>query len=347
MVTSTELFVVFDAEGTMVWWNRGCREALGYREEEMADLRPGDLIHEEDRAGAWAANETLTEDGQVSRALSRFRRKDGTWRTFEYSVSRDPETGLVYGAGRDVSDRVAAEEALQLGRQLLQTILDRSGPGIFAKNLEGRYTLVNESFLSPVALNLEAVLGRTAGEVWPDFPDAIREREVRVMASGEAETSDEVVLLADGPHTFLTTRFPLRDPEGVVTGIGGIASDITGRVQAEAALEERERVLATIVGTSPDIIALLDRLGRVREVNEAAATVLGIPVGSSYEQMEALVHDEDRALVEAGFRQLLTGEVPEVELRYRVRHVDGHWVTLDSRSRASAPPRAGSRGSCG
>ena len=51
---------------------------------------------------------------------------------------------------------------------------------------------------------------------------------VRANAPLQLEMSDE-----DGSHTYMSTKFPLRRPDGEAWGVGGIATDITARKRAE------------------------------------------------------------------------------------------------------------------
>ena len=46
------------------------------------------------------------------------------------------------------------------------------------------------------------------------------------------------------------------------------------------------------------------------------------------------VHPDDRDDFASMFVRMVTGAVTHLDLRYRVRHADGHWVTVDSRAQA-------------
>ena len=49
-------------------------------------------------------------------------------------------------------------------------------------------------------------------------------------------------MLADGPHHFLTSRFPIIDAEGLPYMVGAIAIDITDRQRAEQQVAETGRL---------------------------------------------------------------------------------------------------------
>ena len=59
------------------------------------------------------------------------------------------------------------------------------------------------------------------------------------MDTCQSLQTEEVVLQADGKlHTYLSIKFPLLDARGRVMQIGGIATDITPRKQAEHLLQK-------------------------------------------------------------------------------------------------------------
>jgi signal transduction histidine kinase len=78
------------------------------------------------------------------------------------------------------------------------------------------------------------MLGRTDAELRPaDEAAAFRRNDLAVMEAGRAIEIEEVLELPDGPHTFLTVKFPLRDDAGEIYAIGGISTDITPRKRLE------------------------------------------------------------------------------------------------------------------
>ncbi len=330
---SSELFGIFDLQKGLVWSNGAAAAALGYTPEELAARPLADLIHPDDMAGAADVFRRVSGDGDPSGVRTRYRSKDGSWRLLEWTARVDQQTGLVCGAARDVTASQAAQSALAATEARLQAILDNSSAAIFVKDLVGRYVLVNQTFLRSLGLRRDEVLGRTSQEVWPGSP--IDDEDARVLVRGETFTRDDSVVLADGEHLVLTVRFPLRDATGCIAGMAAIATDITDRAQVEAALAERQRLLDTVIRACPDIVTVLDGEGRVREISEAAARILGYDLGDPvHEEVEALVHPDDIPRVYEEYAKLLTLRDAQLDVRYRVQHSDGHWVVLDTRGQA-------------
>jgi PAS domain S-box-containing protein len=330
---STEIFGVFDLQQGLVWSNGAAATLLGYTEEELAGMSVVDLIHADDLAEAFALFDDSADGAEPSGVQSRYRCKDGSWRWLEWTARVEPGTGLVYGAARDVTAHHVAQAALAAHQAWLQAILDHSTGPIFVKDRMGRYVLVNESFLRASGLEREDVLGRTANEIWPTA--SIDDSDWRALDAGEVLTRDDIVKLDDGTHVMMTVRFPLLDGSGGINGMAAISTDITEWTRVEAALGERQRLLDTVIRACPDIVTVLDGKGRVREISEASARILGYDLGDPlHDQVEALIHPDDLPLVYDEYSKIFSTPDAQLDVKYRVRHADGRWVVLDTRGQA-------------
>ena len=343
---STELYGVFGDEG-LTWTNRSAERVLGYDLAELRGLALAELFHPEDVTSvqrvvdgvgtADTSRGSATSVTEVATFESRFLCKDGTWRWLEWSGALDPVTGHRYGAARDITTRRAAMDTVRKSQNLVQAILENTSAAIFVKDLSGRYVLVNEAFLHPLGLASEEVIGKTAEEIWGPGSRVEAEADVDrvVVQEGRADTRDDEVDREGDTRTIMTVRFPLRDDGGSVVGVAGIATDITERKKVERTLVERERLLDTIIRACPDIVTMVDSNGRVREVSQASARILGFDVDEPvHEELEALIHPDDINDVYLQHGRLLAREIDSLDMRYRVRHRLGHWVTLETRGQA-------------
>ncbi len=127
------------------------------------------------------------------------------------------------------------EIELQTNRRLLQTIINNALDAIYIKDIKGRYLLYNEA--------AERAMGKTAAEVTgkdDTFINSAEEAKItmaidrKVIEGGVPLTSEETFTLADGAiHTFHTIKCPMFDDYGNISGLFGIARDITERKQME------------------------------------------------------------------------------------------------------------------
>ena len=179
---------------------------------------------------------------------------------------------------------VRSRHALQLARidrerqdervrslTLLQALSDGSTDAIFAKDLQGRYTMANPEAARLVGRPAADLLGRTGDEVVPPEDSRVtRANDAKVLASGRNETFEERLHTVDGVVDLLSTRGPLRDEQGHLVGTFCVARDITGRKRAERELRDAATLVQAVEDSVVDHLVVLDAEGRVVAMNAAA-----------------------------------------------------------------------------
>src|SRR3569833_730608 len=140
----------------------------------------------------------------------------------------------------EIAARQSARQRLSESFELLQAIIDNSDAVVYVKDLDGRYLLVNRRFEAIFHVAREAILGRTDHHLFPrETADAFRNLDAQVAEAGRAMTEEETAPLADGLHTYISVKAPLRDVGGKVKGIFGISTDITERKRDEEQLRSQ------------------------------------------------------------------------------------------------------------
>jgi PAS domain S-box-containing protein len=165
--------------------------------------------------------------------------------------------GLI-GIGRDITKRKLAEEALQDERNLLRILIDNLPDLVFFKDTEGRYKLNNLPHLRSLgAKNQEEIIGKTSYNFNPpELAKLYMEDELKVVQSGKPMIDREELAVHQNTgeqRWHLTSKVPLMDSQGKVSGVVGIARDITERKRAE---EERERLIKELQNAVADIKVL-------------------------------------------------------------------------------------------
>ncbi|MEI8288387.1 MAG: PAS domain S-box protein [Verrucomicrobiota bacterium] len=171
------------------------------------------------------------------------------------------------GVDKDVTEAKKAAADLDAQRRFLFDLVENSMLQIFAKDLEGRYLMVNGAFEATSKRKREATLGRTDVEVFGEADGRrFRENDLEVISSGKSRVLEEELTGEGGQkRTFISSKFPVRNERGEVSGIAAMILEITDRIQAEA----QAMRLATAVEQSGETIVITDIEGRILYANPA------------------------------------------------------------------------------
>lgn len=159
---------------------------------------------------------------------------------------------------------------------LLQALAETSSDAIFAKDPDGRYLLFNREAARLMGKSQGQVLGHDDHMLFPPEQAAqVQANDRRVMGLGRAEAFEELLETCDGPRTFLTTKGPLRDGEGVI-GTFGVSRDITEMVAARQRLQDGERRYRLMFERNPQPMMVFNRsTHRFLAVNDTATRHYG------------------------------------------------------------------------
>ena len=137
-------------------------------------------------------------------------------------------------------ERQVAEDELKRQRSFLRQVIDINPNFVFAKNREGRFTLVNQAVADVYGTTVEDLLGKTELDFNPNVEqvEAFHRIDLEVMDSKQERfIAEETITDAAGQIRWLqTVKRPLFNDEGIADQVLGVATDITARKQAEDTL---------------------------------------------------------------------------------------------------------------
>jgi PAS domain S-box-containing protein len=148
---------------------------------------------------------------------------------------------------KEVAERRMTEGELDKQRAFLRQVIDLNPNFIFAKDRDGRFTLVNQAIADAYGTSVESLLGKTDGDFNPNKEEVewFRRNDLEVMNTlREKFIPEEVITDAKGRVRWLQTiKRPIVSSDGTVSQMLGIATDITARKQTEEALHRSEEQL--------------------------------------------------------------------------------------------------------
>jgi two-component system, sensor histidine kinase and response regulator len=147
-------------------------------------------------------------------------------------------------AFRDITQRKRTEEALLRAkealageRQVLRALIDNVPDFMYVKDKKSRFLVANQHLAESRGLSApEQLLGKTDFDFFPcELADIYFADEQRLISGKQAVFSKEEECrdLTGNTIWLLTTKVPLFDEKGEVSGLAGIGRDITSRKKVE------------------------------------------------------------------------------------------------------------------
>src|SRR3989442_2673266 len=144
----------------------------------------------------------------------------------------------------------AANERLRTSEDRLHAVVGTAPVALFALDRDGTFTLSDGSALGALGLRSGGVFGHSVFEVYPDNPEILL--NVRRALDGEEVRA----LVRVGSGTFETLYVPQREQE-TVTGVIGIALDVTERVRQDQAMKEQLELYDAVMRSQSDLGEIL------------------------------------------------------------------------------------------
>ena len=110
---------------------------------------------------------------------------------------------------------------------------------VYMKDLEGRYTYANETCAAVFRRSIAEVIGKKDSDLLPKgVANKSRAIDEQVVTQNRAIETTESYTRDDGPHYWLTNRFPICGADNRPMMVGGAAIDITENKRLEREIQE-------------------------------------------------------------------------------------------------------------
>ena len=141
---------------------------------------------------------------------------------------------------KELVQRKQAEDALRVSEERFRTIFETAEDSIFIKDSSLRYTMANPAMERLFGMHVSQIIGKTDSELFgEEAAEHIQDADTRVL-NGEILREEHTKPINEVATTFNVVKVPIRDADGNIIGLCGIARDVTDRKKAET---ERELLI--------------------------------------------------------------------------------------------------------
>lgn len=258
-------FAMTDMDGKITEWNEAFRAMIGYPDEEIPRLTYQDIT-----PAKWHESEKLMiEEEVISKGFSpvyekEYIRKDGTifpieLRTYLLRDQRGQASGL-WAIIRDISERKRMETALRESEERYRRFIDTANEGIGLTDSDLTITYVNDRLNEMLGYSHDELIGTNVcalliSDEQTSFVDEMTKRKQGLKGQNEYRLRRK-----DGTAAWLlVSSTPIIDETGCFQGCFAMFTDLTGRKEAEIALQQAHDELETRV---------VERTSALAEANE-------------------------------------------------------------------------------
>lgn len=139
----------------------------------------------------------------------------------------------------EISERKTVEKALRASEVRFRTVFEGAQDSIFIKDKDLRYTHVNPAMLETLKLSSDNMMGKSDLEIFgPGWNEDTRNLEDRVIG-GQIIEAEHALTFGEMTIVFHCIRVPMHDSLGKVSGLCGIARDVTQRNEKKTPISDQ------------------------------------------------------------------------------------------------------------
>ncbi len=325
----------FDVPSGQMYWTDELFELHGVPIDYKGDLLElvKSCIHPDDKGLIIESFRKCVSDGVDYDHTVRFIDQQGTQKWVRAKsralIDSNSKVYKVIGSVRDVTDEVEAFKAVQNSEARFKAVVGAFDDIVFTLDRKGRHTELFGHWAENVAYRdlligktSEEVMGREAGKVHMDaFKNALQGLTVTYEWSTRSESG--------GTEYFQTKLTPLIIDDHI-TGILGVGRNISNEVRNQQKLKEiSDRLSYALQGTQAGSWDWFVQTGKT-VFNDRWAEMLGYTLAelepTTIELWQKLTHPQDIIRAEEQLNRHFEGKSDFYDVRFRMRHKNGHWV---------------------
>jgi serine/threonine-protein kinase len=277
---SLDLFCIANTQGYFWRVNDNFTRALGYTVKELTSKPFLEFVHPDDQP------KTINEVLKLSRGeptiqfINRYRHKNGSYISLEWTARSLEEEGVIYAVARDISDRIRLEKEkarIESDCFRLTEIVNSASDAIIGKDLNGVIQSWNKGAEKLFGYTPEEMIGHSITKILPPDRDSEESIILQKIQNGEGIEHFETVRIhkAGASIDISASISPIRSASGAIIGASTIARSIVKQKQLESELSESRKSLVEFAENANIPLHCVDQTGTIIWANNAELSLLG------------------------------------------------------------------------
>jgi PAS domain S-box-containing protein len=251
-------------------------------------------------------------------------------------------TGIL-GYTREIAERKEAEKTLRASEAKYRFLTEMMNDIVWTMNMNLEMVYVSPSVEKALGFSPEEHLARSIREqVTPESMSLIEEivaREILIEQEGKADPERTLVVQLEYNHKDGGTRWfehvigGIRNDQGMLTGIHGVARDITERKAAEKALHESEQRMRLVLEGTEQGFWEFDLLSKRVNYSDNWHKILGYSHDEAifdYDWWMSQIHPASKPVFEKALLDYMAGHTGYLEWEYQIRDKSGEWQWIQA-----------------
>ena len=284
--TTGTAMVLIEEDTTLSLVNNEFLQKTGYSREEVENRKKWTefVVKEDlDRMLSQHALRRTDHDKALTHYEFGLLTKSGAVRDIHLTIDTIPGTKKSVASLLDITDRKRAEEALRESEAKFRSIVETSPNIIWEIDVRGTTVYISPGIREIVGFSPEEIIGRSFMEMLPPSQkEAAVQMFKNILVTGKPPVSFEIpVANSNGQMRIIEIRpFVMRGNDGKITGLRGVAIDITGHKEAEEKLRESERMVRAIFDSTFQFTGIVSPEGILLDANRTALDFVGVSLSA-------------------------------------------------------------------
>jgi PAS domain S-box-containing protein len=293
--SASDAIFIHDLKGNFIRANRTACERLGYSNEELLTMTPGDIDASDHAPQVQERLRLVRENGEFI-FESVHRTREGWEIPVEVSSQLIQYQGwpAILSAARDISDRKQAEREIRDREAQFNAILENAPQIVFLKTISGNYLFANRTFEELAGIPARDIVSRTDADLFGiGVAEDLARNDAEVLSSRSPLHFEEKFVVNGRERVFRVVRFLVSNSSGAPYAICGMGADITEQLRARSMREMTARVLDRLNRLGDPGVDIKDILRIIQDVTGLQALGLRVRAQGDFPYAATLGMDPD------------------------------------------------------